>query len=1352
MRYEKYQNRIAKMADVLRMILQRWQLFLLLIISIIALTSAFVVFRGSVIFVDCAPTVAYGDEIDCQATALFSKTHIEYLNAAGEWTKEAPVLPGTYQLRVVGKGFFGEKVGRAISFTVQKKQLAVHTLDGTVIYGENPQLSGDLAYQDVILCNRFEMGSITVQNGAEALSVTALPDASSIIIHDANGNDVTAAYEICVKWEELRVIPREITVTVEDASKIYDGTSFSFDGYELSAGSLAENDSLFAYFSKNITDVGSIENTPVLVLVNAEGTNVTPCYSITVVEGMLTVEKRPLLLKTYDGEFDYNGLSHIVDQYEVSNDTPLADGQTLSVFWGNISDAGEYDNIPAKVLIAAGESIDVTHNYSIFFEAGTLKINPLPITVSTGSGVVSYRGNEYNFQAFGFQITRGTKVAWHKVVAKDSSVVTDAGIYENDTIIALIDETNNQDVTSNYDITYKRGTIEIQKMQLVLPTASSEWTYDGASHYNETIQYDGFIGYQTKIIVTERTEVVDVGRYPNRLSVKIVKEIPNEDNSENNSPDEEENYIDVTHNYDISFSYGTLTIQQRAITVKPIDAEKIYDALPLTSNAAQVSSKSENNLALGDKIVQVQTNATITDAGSVTNYITPSTVVIQNAKGDDVTKNYQLSLSVGVLTVHKRELHIQTGSANKAYDGTPITSNAYSVVTQGQAALLSGHVLEAETIGSLARVGKTENICNLEKTRIYDADGNDVTQNYRISYTYGMLEVHPNTAGGLNNGLFSESGKIGTFRSLLLPNVDGTTVIAPSLLSILDERSGYVYLRLKSFGGFDGTGWNEATEYSELLSGQYSANYLAAFAMKSNPHTLTVNALDPFFFMPYYASLNGISDHIRQKNDVIYNGYQTVGGGQKTLYTIPYNDYDYYSSLALPPEYMAYEEAYRAFVYSQYLIIDDETREYMQGIIEKEEFIGNDIETILRVAQYIQNSAQYNVNYNEALDTEENIATAFLEWYGEGISQHFATAATLLYRAMGIPARYTIGYATTTTKDEWVEVDQSCIHAWVEVYVDGAGWIQIEPTGSKSFGHNGSGGARQRETIVIKPAYQYKIDNGKALNAKLLLDYDPILSDLVAIGYRYHLNISGSINSVGRAASIPSDFVLYNYFGEDVTNQYNIVYEEGVLEIFEADANLVKIELGKLQKLYDVTPLFYGESSYKITTDAFLTGVHISFDISITDVGFLTLSDLNENVDKYVSIKQNPTVSSLPKIFVLFTDLQNSSYVGGAPSRGVIENPIIQINPRPITVTATSASKNYDGTPLTSSLAYVSRGSLCEGHTLTAITEGSITDPGMTVNEITRVIITNENGEDVTDQYDVTTTSGTLTVYANGGK
>jgi transglutaminase-like putative cysteine protease len=65
-----------------------------------------------------------------------------------------------------------------------------------------------------------------------------------------------------------------------------------------------------------------------------------------------------------------------------------------------------------------------------------------------------------------------------------------------------------------------------------------------------------------------------------------------------------------------------------------------------------------------------------------------------------------------------------------------------------------------------------------------------------------------------------------------------------------------------------------------------------------------------------------------------------------------------------------------------------------------------------------------------------------------GFCGHYASAFAALARAAGIPARVVTGYQGGTLNpygNYWI-LRQSDAHAWTEVWIDGRGWVRIDPT------------------------------------------------------------------------------------------------------------------------------------------------------------------------------------------------------------------------------------------------------------------------------------------------------------------
>ena len=1330
MLYENYQKRIKKIADVLRLMLRMWPLVLLVLLTVISGITALLITKGNVTSFECPTSVVYGESIKCESKAFLSRTAIEYSDASGIWTDQAPIMPGEYRIRAVAKGSFGiKKYSDVYSFTIEKKAVTVKSQDGRINYGEDPAIGADLEYGDILICEEFELSTpfFSTFEGDMKLVISALPIKESIIIKDKDGNDVTYAYEITVNREALEVIPRDITVTVEDKSKVYDGVALSFDGYELSDGSLSDGDILYAYFNRSIINVGWTENTVELIIVDGNGVDVSLCYRINVVEGILTIERRPIVISTVGGEFNYDGAAHTFEGYELSADTPLVPGQKLSVTPILFKDAGEYQNIP--IVKIHDDEGTFTSNYSIIFEAGTVIGKPAPITVKTGDGTVTYNGRPFTFASFEKEVIAGTLYGYDMLMTSTWPSATDAGTYQNTTTYAVIQLTG-RDVTHNYDITYEYGTVVIQKMPITVQTGSYSWMYDGEEHSYGEAHYTATATYDV-MLITPITAITDVGKVKNELDIKIVRYTQSAGGSSDASPDDDHEYIDKTHNYEIYMHYGSISVYPRPIVVKPTDAEKVYDGTPLTSDLIEVTDKG-NPLVLGHHISSGKTSGSITDVGTKTNYIVEGSVRIANAIGNDVTRNYEIALSVGALTVKPREILVETGSESKKYDGLPLTNADFWISIDSPYPLVSGHSIYVYNIGEITEVGKTENICLVDQTRILDASGRDVTANYLVNYKHGILEVYDDpdqsggSGGGGGGGGLNESGDLGLGDMM---NGGGGGQMGPAL-KVKDGKNSYLYLRLKSFGGYTGNSWNEATEYTEKINGIYSANYLTALALLQSSYKIEIEVLGDQYFLPYYMTFEDVGNYDAQSSDVIYSG-----DAQK-IYSLYYKDYDYKSKYDLPSEYEEFERAYRSFVYSQYLIIDSETEEYMKGIIKKQGFVGNDMETILRVASYIQSSAKYNMEYDRDLDSEKNVAISFLDSYREGICQHYATAATLLFRAMGIPARYTIGFVAQTTANEWVEVSGMNAHAWVEVYIDGMGWIEIEVTGGGDFGHNGSGGSLGKETIIVKPEYQYKKYDGTPLVAQPVINTDAILRALWNQGYTYTMDVSGELYDIGIGESVPYNFKLYDRSGKDVTNNYNIVYENGILEILPPDTKFIEVELYQLQKYYDGTPISFTGEDYTFTAVIDNAKVDVSLNISLVDVGSLTLSDLNENSDQYAMLKISG-VDDLTYYKVLFKVPEGMISYGDIP---------IRVDARPLTITASSATKEYDGEYLTSDDYYITKGSLCEGHTITVTIDGSIKQIGEEINMITSCTIFDVDGNDVTSNYDITAVAGLLTV------
>ena len=163
----------------------------------------------------------------------------------------------------------------------------------------------------------------------------------------------------------------------------------------------------------------------------------------------------------------------------------------------------------------------------------------------------------------------------------------------------------------------------------------------------------------------------------------------------------------------------------------------------------------------------------------------------------------------------------------------------------------------------------------------------------------------------------------------------------------------------------------------------------------------------------------------------------------------------YYTSESFE-ELQAYEIAesyYNGFVYDHYTYISEAEESLFDKVLGGS---GNQSQGHIEyktAIQLIQKTLEEQILYTDypafETDSEEGVLDAFFE-ENKGYDVHYATAATLMFRYFGIPARYVEGYLITPEDVEDVSsggeihVPMDRMHAWTEIYVDGIGFVPIE--------------------------------------------------------------------------------------------------------------------------------------------------------------------------------------------------------------------------------------------------------------------------------------------------------------------
>lgn len=375
---------------------------------------------------------------------------------------------------------------------------------------------------------------------------------------------------------------------------------------------------------------------------------------------------------------------------------------------------------PSAAVIKKGDT-DVTNNYNITYNTGSLTINKKPITIS---GITASNKTYDGTTAATLNYSGINWAACGKVESDDLSVTatgafSDAGIGTEKTV-TISDLTLSGEKADNYELASSgqqtSTTADITAKALTIKADSDTKVYDGTAHTKNSYSVTSGVLADGDTIesVTVTGSQKYAGSSDNVPSAAVIK---------NSSG------VDVTSNYNIIYTNGTLTVTKKPLTIKADSDTKVYDTTPLTKN-----NYTNTALAAGDTIESVTVAGSQTAVGESANK--PSAAVIKNGN-EDVTANYDITYVNGTLKVTKKVVTITAKSDTKTYDGTALTNDGYTV-----SGLESGDRIDSVTItGSQIFAGTSNNVPSAAV--IKNSANEDVNDNYTISYVNGTLEVSP---------------------------------------------------------------------------------------------------------------------------------------------------------------------------------------------------------------------------------------------------------------------------------------------------------------------------------------------------------------------------------------------------------------------------------------------------------------------------------------------------------------------------------------------------------------------------------------------------------------------------------
>lgn len=549
------------------------------------------------------------------------------------------------------------------------------------------------------------------------------------VVKDAAGNDVTKQFKVKTVNGKLVIDKRAVTIKPKDATKAYDGEPLKATEWEVVSGSFVDGQSIAnPQYDGSQTVPGSSESS--ITWSYAEGTNADN-YNITAAKGSLTVtdradgEKYEITVTANSAEFTYDGNEHMAEGFKTLEFTVDGNEYTVSGLSASVSgtDAGIYPNNvtgTAKVTDAVGN--DVTDQFSVTTKSGSLVINKAKATIAPKDATKAYDGTDLKASEFvteGFVKDQGVKSA--TFTGSQLNVGTSKSGIDG---YVLADGTN----ANNYDITKGTGNLEVtpvsDEVTVTIKGNTATETYDGTEKAVRDYGFEASNGLYgagdfvfTGAAVAKGTNVgtykmgLDKGQFSNTSA----------------------NFSNVT----FVVEDGWLKIEggqidANAVTWTKQDVQKVYDGKPLSAFAARATDKHGNELNI-EYSIDGETWTFDPAEISLTHF--GSQKVLLRATGSNYTAG-QYATSSENIAIKKRPVTLTSASANKVYDGKPLTDGTVTSTPLGvDVGFLDGEGVTCNVTGSQTNVGESDN----EFT--YTFNEGTSKSDYLVTYEFGKLIV-----------------------------------------------------------------------------------------------------------------------------------------------------------------------------------------------------------------------------------------------------------------------------------------------------------------------------------------------------------------------------------------------------------------------------------------------------------------------------------------------------------------------------------------------------------------------------------------------------------------------------------
>ena len=895
------------------------------------------------------------------------------------------------------------------------------------------------------------------------------------------------------------------------------------------------------------------------------------------------------------------------------------------------------------------------------------------------------------------------------------------------------------DVTENYAVTKTPGKLTITSPDTVIVTIKGKTDtveYDGQKHevngyevvsISNTLYTEADFGFADG--ATAHAEGTDEGYYPMNLTT-------------GSFVNKNTNFSAVT----FVVTDGGLTITKRGageekVKITAADNTVNYDGQPHgaklnAANQIEVNvSYTTEYLADGHKVQTVAIDGSETMVGVYENKLVPKTAIIVDENDNDVTRNYVITYVPGTLEIRKNEAEIKVtaNSHTWEYDGLPHSDGGYTVEYDGQtykveagetATLPTGDVVKAKITKTVTNVSDSAAGNNtIDELTIVNAAGEDTKGQYKtVTLIPGTLTITKRGAGEEKVKITAADNTVeydGQPHGAKLNAANQIEVGTSFTVTNLAEGHSVKTL---------------AIDGSETDAGVYADKLVPGNAVIVDGNGVEVTANYDITYVPGALTITrrGSGDmKVELKaanNTVVYDGQphgaklNAAGEIEADIsYTIT-NLAENHSvqTVAIDGTETAVGEYEDRLVPSGAKIVDaegnDVTRNYVVGYKNGKLTITSP-DTVIVTIRGNKDTVEYDgqkheVNGYEVVSISNTLYTEADFGFADGATAH----------AEGTDAG---DYFMNLTKDSFVNRNAN-FSAVTFVVEDGKLTITRR-------------GLDEENLVKIIAAnnsvYYDGQPHGAKLNAAGQIEVNvSYTTEYLAPGHKVQtVAIDGSETMVGVYENklVPKSAVIVDKTDKDVTENYEITYVRGTLEIRKNETE-IKVTANNGEWVYDGKQ--HSDSGYTVTYG------NESYTVKAGESATLSTGDKVTAVVKG-QVKDVDDTKAGNNEIVEWSVEHRDFYNNVTPANGTLT-----ITPRKVTLKSDGGSKPYDGTPLTKPEVAVTGDGFVAGEVSDIKATGSVTY--VSQGEVDNLITFTKNEGFKDSNYEIEERIGKLSIEA----